>query len=319
VTRALVPDRVSVVVATYNGQRWISDTLQSVLVQTWPDVQIIVCDDGSTDGTRELLDRFDERIEVLLQDNAGVSAARNHGAQLATGRWLAFLDHDDLWEPDMLERQVTALAARPDAELVYADSHIIDDHSVVHGQRSSWLDFREGDVQAELLLGNFITIETVVMRTACFRKLGGFDESLRYLEDYELFLRISARGPVVFQPEPVARYRIHGSNLSRQHEALLGEWVEVLERLGSGNGRRPVAEQALIEGERARRAGEVAWAALRRGDVAAADAWIARAGERCPAALHRKLITWRALMVGLPAPLSRSLRRLLPRRRLYGV
>jgi len=319
VTSALAPNRVSVVVATFNGQRWISDTLQSVLAQTWPDVQVIVCDDGSTDGTGELLDRFDDRVEVLHQDNAGVSAARNHGARLATGSWLAFLDHDDLWEPDMLERQVASLAARPDAGLAYADSHIIDDHGLLHGRRSGWLDFREGDVHAELLLGNFITIETMVMRTDLFHELGGFDESLHFLEDYELFLRIAASRPVVFQPEPVARYRIHESNLSRQHEALLGEWVEVLERLGRGNGRRPLAEQALIDGERARRAGEAAWAALRRGDVPAADAWIARAGDRCPAPLYSKLITWRALMAGLPAPLSRGLRRILPRRRMYGV
>ncbi|MFT7462959.1 MAG: O-antigen/teichoic acid export membrane protein [Pseudohongiellaceae bacterium] len=316
---SFVPGRLSVVVATYNAERFVTETLQSVLAQTWPHVELIVCDDGSQDSTRELLASFNTVCTVLHQDNAGVSVARNRGASVATGQWLAFLDHDDIWEADMVERQLACLAAHPEAGLVYGDSRIIDEQGEVHGRRSEWLRFYDGDVASELLSGNFIPIETAIMPAQLFHQLGGFNPELRFLEDYDLCLRIAALRPVVLQPEPVARYRIHGNNLTHQHEALLQEWVAILEQLARPERRLPGAEQALIARELAQRAGEVAWAALRRGDLKAADLWIARAGDRCPATLQRRLMIWRALLGGLPGPLARALLRTLPTRRLYGV
>ena len=310
--------RATVVVATHNGQAFLERTLASVLAQTLQPIQVVVCDDGSTDGTPELLERWVDRVTVLRQHNRGVSAARNHGARLARGPYLAFLDHDDVWEPGLLERQTATLAARPECGLVYADSWIIDDADRVHGTRARFLDYREGDVFAELLRGNFIPIETAVMPTAVFRALGGFDERLRFLEDYELYLRLAARHPVAFQPEPLARYRIHEHNLSHQRRALLEEWVAVLETLLLDPG-RPAEQRALLAGEVATRAGEVAWQALKAGDLEGADAWLARAGERCPARLHMRVALGRAVLGAVPRPLAELARRALPRLSLYGV
>lgn len=308
----------TVVVATHDGERFLERTLKSVTAQTVGPVQVVVCDDGSTDGTPALLEGWSDRVTVVRQQNQGVSAARNRGASLATGRFLAFLDHDDVWEPELLERQIALLEARPDAGLAYADSWIIDDSDGVHGRRRRWLDYREGDVHADLLLGNFVPLETAVMPTSVFRDLGGFDESLRYLEDYDLFLRLSARHHVAFHAEPLARYRIHEHNLSRHREALLAEWVLVLERL-LADGERPAAERARIEGEVGLRAGETAWQAVKRGSVEDARAWMARANGRCPAGVATKVRLVAALLESLPSGLGSVLRGALPRHALYGV
>lgn len=310
---------VSVVIATYNGERFVAETLDSVLAQTWEHLEVIVCDDGSTDGTLDILAGYRDRVLVHRQKNRGVSAARNRGASFARGEYIAFLDHDDLWEPDMLERQVGLLLARKGHGLVYGDSWIIDTQGHSFGQRKSFLEYREGDVYGELLQGNFIPIETAVLPAAVFRALGGFDTRLRYLEDYELYLRVAERYPVAFQPHPVARYRIHERNLSHDKEALLKEWVAVLDGLLLVDTARPAEQRAIIERERARRCAEVAWQQLRRVDLAAADRWLERAGKHCPAGLRTRVTSCRKLFGVLPAPVARRLVAWMPRRRLYGL
>lgn len=312
--------RVSVVVATCNGARFLGATLDSVLAQTWPDVELLVCDDGSRDETPDVLATYADRAVLLRQDNRGVSAARNAAAARASGDLLAFLDHDDLHEPDMLARQVACLQRHPGAGLVYGDSWIIDEQGRQRGRRREFLDYREGPVHTALLGGNFIPIETALLPAAVFRQLGGFDEQLHYLEDHDLYLRLSRRWPVAFNPGlPVARYRVHDSNLSHRHEELLTEWCAVLQALLDDDDQRPAAERALVERELARRAGEVGWAALRRGDLEAAARWTTRAGRQCPAPLQRRLHLATTLLEALPRPLSRALLARLPRRRFYGV
>lgn len=312
--------RVSVVVATCNGARFLAATLDSVLAQGWPDVELIVCDDGSTDDTPALLARYADRALVLSQPNLGVSAARNAGAARASGSHLAFLDHDDLWEPDMLARQLACLARHPGAGLAYGDSWIIDDAGSLRGRRRSFLEYREGQVYTALLSGNFIPIETALMPVGVFTALGGFDERLHFLEDHDLYLRLSRRWPVAFQQgPPVARYRIHDNNLSLRHEELLTEWCAVLAALLDDTEPRPAAERALVLREHGRRAGEVAWAALRRGDLQTAARWTQRAGRHCPAPLRRRLHLLATLLDALPRPLARALLERFPRRRFYGV
>lgn len=309
---------VSVVVATFNGSRWVARTLDSILAQSWAPLEVLVCDDGSTDDTPDVLARYADRVTVLRQENAGVSAARNHGARHARGQWIAFLDHDDLWDADMLERQLAAVAGRPGAGLVFGDSLLIDADGRVLGRRGRYLDYRDGHVLTELLHGNFIPIETAVLPTRVFRELGGFDEDLRYLEDYDLYLRLAARHPVVFQPRPVARYRIHDHNLSHDRESLLAEWVLVLERL-LHDPALPAAAHALVTAQRGQRCADAAWQAARRGDAALARRWLADAGRDCPAR-DRVRVRAAARLVELWPVLARwALSAGLPSRRLYGV
>lgn len=311
---------VSVVIAAHNGERFLVETLDSVLAQDQQNVQVIVVDDGSVDGTPEIIARYADRITSIRQENRGVSAARNRGAVEAAGELIAFLDQDDVWEPGMLSAQVHYLDRHPDSALVYADSWVIDAVGTVRGRRSSYLRYLEGDIFDELLQrGNFIPIETTVMRTRIFRELEGFNESLRYLEDFDLFLRVARKHRIGCQTATLARYRVHDRNLSHQREALLSEWIPILDALGDADGGLRLDEREVVERLRAQRCAELAWHALRRADLPASDGWMERAGSLCPRSWRWRVRAPRVLLGRLPTPWLRRVMSCLPRGRLYGV
>jgi len=307
--------RVSVVMATYDGGRFVGAAVESVIAQTCPGVELIVCDDGSRDDTRAVLATFGERVRVLHQANAGVSAARNAAAAEAQGEFLAFLDQDDAYEPEMLERQLALLATDPDLAFVYADSLVVDQDDRVCGRRGEHLVYASGDVLVPLLAGNFVPLETLVMRLDLFRALGGFRADLKLLEDWDLCLRAARRGRAALAEGTLARYRIHDANLSHDTEALVREYSKVLDELASDR-TLPAHALASVERERARRHGELAWYALKRVDLEEVRAWLAREPR---ARKPLKLSLLHAAARVLPVPATRALLRLLPRKRLYGV
>lgn len=306
---------VSVVVPTWNGAAFVEETIESVLAQDYAPLELCVCDDGSTDGTVALLERFGGRITLVRQENRGVAAARNRAAAAARGDVLAFLDHDDVWESSMLSTLVPRLCERDQIGLAYADSLVIDARGNVRGRRGSYLRYAEGRVFQALLRGNFIPVETTLVRASLWRELGGFDERLRYVEDYELCLRVARRAEIAFHPEPLARYRIHERNLSHDLEPMLCEWLEVLGRLEGLDER----ERGVVDGEEGRLCADLAWRALRRGDLDACGAWIASANGRGPASRRWRASVARSLLSPLPLRVRRALLARLPRRKLYGV
>lgn len=310
---------VTVVVPTYQGEAFLRATLDSVLAQTFRDFELVVCDDGSTDGTLSILGSYGDRLRLVKQRNRGVAAARNRAATSARGEFLAFLDHDDLWEPEMLATLVPLLRADPGVGLVYSDALVIDKEGAVRGRRGRYLRYREGEVFDDLLRGNFIPVETTLMRTALFRELGGCDEGLRYLEDYELCLRVARRARIGFHPDPLARYRVHDRNLSHDREPMLVEWIAVLERLRAPDQALSAAQTEVVLSEEARLACDLAWRALRRRDVTAANAWIARAGQRAPLRRRIQVRTLWCLLRMLPQAAADAVLRILPKRKLYGV
>ena len=311
--------RVSALVATYNGERFLGETLESILAQRLPPVEILVCDDGSTDSTRELIERAGPRVRLLTQENQGVSSARNRAAAEASGDFLAFLDQDDLWDPDLLQNLAPRLEANPEWALVYSDSRIIDAEAEVHGRRGEFLHYREGRVFQHLLGGNFIPLETTVLRAEVFKELGGFRSQFRLLEDLDLCLRASRIRPIGFCPQVLASYRIHDRNLSYQRLAMEEEWVRILEELAASRALFSEGVEAKIRSELARRCGELAWKLLRRGEIAAADPWIEGCGKGGPPGLRGRLRVVRTLLGLLPAPLRRGLLDLVPEPRLYGL
>ncbi len=310
---------VTVVVPTYQGEAFVRATLDSVLAQTFTDYELVVSDDGSTDGTLAIVESYGDRLRVVKQANRGVAAARNVAATTARGEFLAFLDHDDLWEPEMLATLVPMLLEDESLGLVYSDAHVIDKNGVVRGRRGRFLQYHEGEVFDDLLHGNFIPVETTLMRTALYRDLGGCDERLRYLEDYELCLRVARRARVGFHPGPLARYRVHDHNLSHEREPMLVEWITVLERLRAPDQKLTAAQLAVVEEEEARLACDLAWRALRRRDVTTANGWIARAGPRAPLRRRIQVRTLWCLLRMLPQVAADAVLRHLPKRKLYGV
>lgn len=211
--------RVSVVIPTYNRKEWLSETIRSVLAQTYKDYEILVVDHGSTDGTAEAVDKeFGGSVRYSALANCPLPACpRNAGIRAARGDYVAFLDSDDLWLPEKLERQVGGLDADPRLGWSYGNARWFGP-GVVPGtiQTGAW-QFRSGMVFRSLLMGNFIPSCTVVVRRKCLEEVGGFDmtPALRSAEDYELWLRLAARFPLHAVRKVVARYRVSESQISR--------------------------------------------------------------------------------------------------------
>jgi glycosyltransferase involved in cell wall biosynthesis len=304
---AAVPE-VSVVVAAYNQAPWLGDAIASVRAQTFTDWELIVVDDGSTDGTREVVARHedDARIRCLSQPRAERAAARNRGIAAASGRLIAFLDADDLWLPEKLARQLAALDAQPEAGFCYTPARFVD-------AAGASLPLRKpkgtiaGDVFACLMRGNVIILASVVARRAALERVGGFDASLRVYgcEDWDLWLRLAREHPVAVVDEELTLYRRHAANTA---------WGQVLESA------LLVIDKWYADPATARRAG-ISRAAVRArhfwtnaaalpSDRRAALGLVGRAlGEFPPGVLTRPALATLAGLL-LPEAAMRTLRRL---------
>ena len=212
--------QVSVIIPAYNAEAYIGDAVESALRQTYTDIEIIVVDDGSTDGTSDRLRAFGDRIVVHRQSNAGVAAARNRGARAANGEWLAFLDADDEWLPEKLDRQ---LAARPQ-HMAYTDRFNVGARGELPDIQSDVTPMHGVDLFLPLLLeGNFITASSALVRRRVFESTGGFFEGLHGTEDWDLWVRIAARHDIDFVPAPLVNYRFHAGGISRNYRRM---WVQ---------------------------------------------------------------------------------------------
>lgn len=218
---------VSVIIPAYNAEGFIVDTVHSALGQTFQDLEVIVVDDGSKDGTLAALEQFGNRIRVHQQANGGVAKARNTGVSLATGDWIAFLDADDLWLPEKLERQL----AIPAVPMSYTDRINIGARGDLPERQGDLKPMHGGDLFVPLLReGNFITNTSVMMRRALFEQLGGFYTGLNGTEDWDLWIRVAERHPIGFVNEPLVKYRFHGGSISRNYARMSRERTQVIAR-----------------------------------------------------------------------------------------
>lgn len=207
---------VSVIIPAYNRAHLLGRAIDSVLAQTYPHLEIIIVDDASIDHTKELVDSYqarDNRIRYLVHErNKGPSAARNTGLAAATGNFIAFLDSDDEWLPERIERHIEVFDRHPDCHIVYSPMKWVYSDGTT---RVVGTDAPEGRVFEQLLLGNVVgNPSACVIRRECFEKVGGFDEDLRYSEDYDLWLRLAKHYSFKKIPEPLVLYYRHGDQLS---------------------------------------------------------------------------------------------------------
>lgn len=220
---------VSVVIPTYNGEKYILATVESVLRQTYQPVEVIVVDDGGQDKTESVLKPLAQRIRFIRKGNGGPASARNLGIRLAKGEFVAFLDGDDLWEADKLEKQMPLFEDRA-VGLVYADVSLIDvnDRPLANTVRYTRA---QGQVFESLFNKNFIPTSTVVARHASLLRAGFFNEDreLISVEDYDLWLRVAADDQVRHVPEALVKYRKHTSNISSNVERSYFGEKKVLE------------------------------------------------------------------------------------------
>jgi glycosyltransferase involved in cell wall biosynthesis len=206
---------VSVVIPAKNAAAYIGEAIDSALTQNGVD-EIIVVDDGSSDDTIALVQAIrDPRLRLMMNDAAGVSAARNLGARRARGDWLIFLDADDRLRPDAVTTLLAAAEAAPHAILVYGDYNTIDSAGRPIGRRDLLKGRRKpsGNVLERLASGNFIVNGGIMLvRTDAFRATGGFDVSLQYCEDWHCWCRLAALGEFAFVPKLLLDYRLHTAN-----------------------------------------------------------------------------------------------------------
>jgi glycosyltransferase involved in cell wall biosynthesis len=217
---------VSVIIPTYNYSRFIGEAIDSALAQTRAPLEVIVVDDGSTDGTAEVLAAYGDRIRVLRQKNSGVAMARNAGIAAARGEYLAFLDSDDAWYPRKLERQMPRFDAEPSLGLVHCGAETIDSEGRTLKMS---VDGMEGQVaEAMLRLDREVIMpqgSSIVVPKRVAEEIGGFDARLPPSEDWDFCYRVAARYAVGYVAEVLVRYRLHGSgihmNIGRMERAML--------------------------------------------------------------------------------------------------
>jgi len=199
--------KVSVIIPTYNRARSVSSAIQSVLDQTFEDFEIIVVDDGSTDNTKEVIKSFkDKKIHYLRHiKNKGSQAARNTGIKHSKGKFIAFLDDDDMWLPQKLERQLTIIEDKPDIGVIYTGFVFISDGKVYYVYTPSL----RGNIYYDVLKKTVAATSTVLLRRECFNKVGFFDEHLPRYEDWDLWIRLAKHFKFDFIKEPLVLCRFH--------------------------------------------------------------------------------------------------------------
>jgi len=221
---------ISVVIPVHDRARLLPRALDSVLAQRRPADEVIVVDDGSTDATAELLQSRYPELRCLRQPNRGVSSARNLGIRASRGEWIALLDSDDAWHPDKLAEQVRALQAAPQHRLCHTDEIWIR-----HGVRVNPMKKHAksgGHIFRRCLPRCVISPSSVLIHRSLFEEVGLFDETLPACEDYDLWLRICAREPVLFVDRPlITKYGGHDDQLSRRYPAMDRFRVRALEKL----------------------------------------------------------------------------------------
>ncbi len=244
-TRAPHSPRVSIIIPTYNRSKLLRVALKSALAQTYPNIEIIVVDDGSTDDTAAVVAQYAGRVTYLKQANQDVAAARNTGIRAASGEYLTFLDDDDLIMPTKIARQVQVLASRPEVGLVHCRFYYADEDGN-YLYKADLLP--EGEVLQELVCSNFVWVGAPLIRRHCFDQVGLFDEEIPAIcADWDMWLRIAQAGyRFACVQEPLGVYRIHRDGMMSDVAELERGNFAVLEKVYS-NPHLPADVAALKE------------------------------------------------------------------------
>lgn len=274
----------------YNVARFVREAADSVLSQSWCDLELIAIDDGCTDATvREMQQIRDPRVVLLRQQNRGPAASRNTGLGCARGRFIAFVDGDDMWLPDKLQREVAYLEAHPEVDLVFSAMRLVDESGRDTGRTvrkwSGVLTLRD------LLIENLIGTSTVVMRAEAVRQTGWFDETLPGASDYDYWLRIALlrAGNTHGLPQVTALYRRRSGQVSSDWKQQMEAWAKIMANMHA------LTPEMSAEIEQRSAAGfyrAMAATAYENGHLAAGASLFRQAMQFAPSFLLRDKRTW---------------------------
>jgi glycosyltransferase involved in cell wall biosynthesis len=202
---------ISVVIPLYNAEKYIGDTLESVLAQTYSTFEIIVVNNSSTDSSLDIVKKYSD-VKVISQENQGPSVARNKGVALSKGDFIAFLDADDLWVPDKLKIQMEYFNNNPQVGLVYSKYTSVRNGKILRTRPQNGYS---GWIFTKLLYKSIIQTSTVMVKRECLDAVGPYDESFSLGDEYDMFLRIAKKFQCGFVDKGLIRYRIHDNNTSK--------------------------------------------------------------------------------------------------------
>jgi glycosyltransferase involved in cell wall biosynthesis len=227
--------KVSVVITTYNRANFLPETINSVLQQRFKDYELIVVDDGSTDGTRTLLQSYQSRVSYLYQENRGPSAARNLGVRHAKAPWIAFQDSDDLFKPDHLATLYAYANEHPKCGMVFANGAYLGGPFRKRETIIPWAKSRrlanDGVRLVDLFDKSVVRLQASLISKAAYQAVGGHDESLRFCMDLDLSFRLFMSFPVAYLDRVVFLYRRHQGNIRQNEELRLTENIRVIQKL----------------------------------------------------------------------------------------
>lgn len=225
---------VSILIPAYNAERYIAESLRSATSQTYRDIEIIIVDDGSTDKTKEtILSLSDPRVRFFSQENKGIAKTRNRLLKEAKGDYVTFLDSDDIYLSDKVEKEARFLDSRPDYFAVYSDLRYFFDGAPNKFYKHKYT-FPSGDIFSELLRKQFITNTTLMFRRAVVDKIGYFDENTREVEDWNYFLKMARAGMLFgFIDEVLVHFRLRWDNNTRfdKQVKIQADAVDIFENL----------------------------------------------------------------------------------------
>ena len=237
---------VSVIVPVYNRENYVAETLDSILQQTYQNIEIVAVNDGSKDNSLLVLEsykkKYPDKILVIDQENQGQVRSRNNAILQSRGEYIAFLDSDDLWLPDKLEKQLPLFV--DNVGLVYSGIHNIDGDGNIIDTELIREDMR-GDIHNKLLIKNRMTGGTVVLRRDVIDKVGMFDVDFAAAENWDLWLRVSKHYAVDFVNEPLVKYRKHSGNMSKDDILMINIVDSILKKHCSGEPDSPASKIAI--------------------------------------------------------------------------
>jgi glycosyltransferase involved in cell wall biosynthesis len=220
---------VSVIMSAYNAESFIRKSIQSVLEQTYPSVELIVCDDGSTDRTREIIKTF-PAVRYIYQDNQGQGAGRNNAVGHATGEYLAFIDADDCWTPEKLDVQIALFEKNKDIGAVYCDMEIVDVNNTSLGFNAKGR-MKRGYIFDDLLAGNYMCgLSTLVVRAAVWKQVGGFSDH-RYCQDFVFLLKVAEKYAFDFSEKSLVYYLVHDNNITGKIDISYPEQISFYKQI----------------------------------------------------------------------------------------
>jgi len=232
--------KFSIIISTYNYGDYLGATLESILVQTFTDFEVVLVDDGSMDNTQAVIrlyeEKFQGRLRSVYQNNRGLSAGRNHALRLAKGEYMAYVDSDDLLDKNALERAAKELEAHSDYGMVFGNAQVFESKTGKYllpffGKIARCQHYQGWCLEKLFLKKNYIPLSSVVVRKIVMDEVGPFDEGLKVGEDYDMWLRISSLYPIGYIPHVQAFMRRHGKNLSFKSQLHAWAQIKIMKKL----------------------------------------------------------------------------------------